>query len=684
MSVLLPTTTSSAPPPARPAPAVGGPGSTHVAIVGIGPRGLSVLERLCADGGPRPGSGRITVHVVDPHLPGAGSVWRTDQARELLMNTVAAQVTIFTDPSVSCDGPIVPGPSLYQWARHVSTEDAMNTLRLSESVRAEAAALGPDTYPSRSFYGQYLRWAFRRIVEAASPGVAVDYHALRAVALDDDPADTADMADTADPDRHAGPRQCLTLDDGSRITGLSAVVLAQGHTGERLSDEQEADRAFARRHDGLHLAPANPADVDLGGIRAGETVLVRGLGLTWFDYQTLLTSGRGGGFERDDDGRLRYRPSGREPRLLVGSRRGVPYHSRGANQKAPHERHEPVVVTAERIAALTERAARTGDVDFGADIWPLISLEVELTYYRRRLAGRLDPRRLDDLLACYAAALAPAERPGVLDAHGVPDDDRWRWDLLDRPYADRLFPHRYAFRSWLVRHLDADVAAAREGNVDGPVKAALDVLRDLRNEVRQIVDHGGVRGSSYAQDLQQWFTPFNAFLSIGPPLRRTEEMSALVRAGVIEPLGPGMTVARCERTGRFVASSSVPGPEERARVLIEARLPEVDVQRTTDPLMVHLLATGACRPYRIPDPLDGEEVEFGGITVTHAPYHLVDADGRAHPRRFAYGVPTETVHWASAAGIRPGVNSVTLSDSDAIAHAVVGLCTPEEVRPRVP
>lgn len=675
MSAVLPSTTSPVPPTAHRPPAVEGLETAHVAIVGIGPRGLSVLERLCADGGPRPGSRRITVHVVDPHLPGAGSVWRTDQARELLMNTVAAQVTIFTDPSVSCDGPIVPGPSLYEWARHVCTEDPLNTLRLSEAVRAEAAALGPDTYPSRAFYGQYLRWAFRHIVDAASPGVAVSYHALRAVALED-------LED--EPDADAGPRQRLVLEDGTRISGLCAVVLAQGHTGERLSEEQEADRDFARREDGVYIPPANPADVDLGGIRAGETVLVRGLGLTYFDYQTLLTTGRGGVFEPDDDGRLRYRPSGREPRLLVGSRRGVPYHSRGANQKAPHERHRPIVVTAERIAALTDRAQRAGDVDFWEDIWPLISLEVELTYYGRRLDGLLDPQRREDFLTCYGATLSPAERGAVLDGHGVPDDARWRWELLDRPYEGRTFADRGDFASWLVGHLDDDVAAAREGNVEGPVKSALDVLRDLRNEVRQIVDHGGVRGGSYARDLQRWFTPFNAFLSIGPPLRRTEEMSALVRAGVVEPLGPGMRVRRCERTGRFAGSSSVPGPEEIARVLVEARLPEVDVQRTTDPLMVHLLATGSCRPYRIPDPLEGDEVEFGGITVTHAPYRLVDAAGRAHPRRFAYGVPTETVHWASAAGIRPGVNSVTLSDSDAIAHAVVGLCTPlPEVRSRV-
>jgi hypothetical protein len=76
---------------------------------------------------------------------------------------------------------------------------------------------------------------------------------------------------------------------------------------------------------------------------------------------------------------------------------------------------------------------------------------------------------------------------------------------------------------------------------------------------------------------------------------------------------------------------------------------------------------------------DGHET--GGLAVTRRPYRLLDADGRAHPRRFAYGVPTESVHWVTAAGVRPGVNSVILGDSDAIARSVLAL-TPARALPR--
>jgi uncharacterized NAD(P)/FAD-binding protein YdhS len=99
--------------------------------------------------------------------------------------------------------------------------------------------------------------------------------------------------------------------------------------------------------------------------------------------------------------------------------------------------------------------------------------------------------------------------------------------------------------------------------------------------------------------------------------------------------------------------------------LIEARLPEPDLRRTADELLARLLKTGQCRPHVV----DGYET--GGLDVTERPYRLMDRQGRALSRRFAFGVPTEGVHWVTAAGARPGVDSVTLSDADAVARALL-------------
>ncbi|MEU1510903.1 FAD/NAD(P)-binding protein [Streptomyces sp. NPDC005811] len=614
--------------------------SVALALVGAGPRGTSVLERLCASAPDLlPPGVRLTVHVVDPAPPGPGRVWRTAQSPELLMNTVASQVTLFTDDSVDCAGPIRPGPSLHAWA---------------------GGTLDPDEYPTRAHYGRYLEWVFARTVREAPPSVRVETHAARAVRLDD----------------AADGRQVLILDDGRVLFGLCAVVLAQGHLPLVADDAEQRHTAYAERHGLRHIAPANPADVDLSPVAPGEPVLLRGLGLNFFDHMALLTTGRGGRFvraERDPagPGGLRYLPSGREPRIHAGSRRGVPYQARGDNAKGPYGRHLPLVLTPEVIAGLRKRADSGEAPDFLADVWPLVAKEVETVYYTV-LTGRAE--FADRFLA---VPHRDPEEARILDAFGVAEADRWSWDRISRPYAERRFAHPGQWREWLLAHLWRDAREAERGNVAGPLKTALDVLRDLRNELRLVVDHGGLAGASRRDHLDRWYTPLNAFLSIGPPRRRIEELTALIEAGVVEVLGPRLEVR--EEDGAWVARSpEIPGSAVRVTTLVEARLPEPELRRTADVLLARLLKTGRCRPHTV----DGHVT--GGLDVTPRPYHLMDRQGRPHARRFAFGVPTEGVHWVTAAGARPGVDSVTLSDADAVARAALRAATAESGPGREP
>ncbi|WP_405521030.1 FAD/NAD(P)-binding protein [Streptomyces canus] len=729
-----------------------------VALVGAGPRGTSVLERLCASAPELlPPGAHLTVHVIDPSPPGPGRVWRPTQSPDLLMNTVASQVTLFTDESVDCAGPIRPGPSLYEWAcgrweagcgaegeAGPGTEprwdagpeidagraglggtadagraglggtpdpggaepggtpdpgraepggtpdpgraepggtpypggkpDPGSVPGLDETSRASHrpgsgdgrpgaggtpdpgqvawsgtdsglgtdCPLGPDDYPSRVQYGRYLEWVFARIVRQAPGAVGVEVHAARAVRVDD----------------VVGGRQTVTLDDGTVLYGLSAVVLAQGHLPVVADARRRSHTAHAERHGLQHVPPANPADVDLSRIRPHEPVLLRGLGLNFFDHMALLTTGRGGRFVRSGTGTLRYLPSGDEPRLYAGSRRGIPYQARGDNAKGPYGRHLPLVLTDETIARFRKRADSGEAPDFLTEIWPLVAKEVETVYYEALVQDREFRDRF------LATDHRGPEEAAVLDEFGIPHADRWSWDRISRPYTGQTFTDPGTWRHWLLGHLRQDAAEAALGNVAGPLKAALDVLRDLRNELRQIVDHGGLAGPSRRDHLDRWYTPLNAFLSIGPPRRRIEELTALIEAGTVDVLGPRLEVR--EADGTWVARSpEVPGSAVHVTTLIEARLPEPDLRRTGDDLLARLLKTGQCRPHTV----DGYET--GGLDVTRRPYHLIDRQGQPHARRFAFGVPTEGVHWVTAAGARPGVDSVTLSDADAVARAVL-------------
>ncbi|MFI2431524.1 FAD/NAD(P)-binding protein [Streptomyces sp. NPDC018693] len=655
------------------------PGTLEICIIGAGPRGLSVLERLCANERAQPTHTAVTVHVVDPSAPGAGRVWRPDQSRHLLMNTVASQITVYTDDSVTTEGPVEPGPSLYDWARALTDTAADGDFDEDDECDAttleEARRLGPNTYPTRAFYGRYLHAQFMRVVAGAPGHVTVRVHRSRAVAM----ADTHGVP--------GGP-QGVRLENGTRLNDLDAIVMAQGHVPARLTPREAKTASLARIHHLTYVTPANPADLDLTSVQPGQTVLLRGLGLNFFDHMALFTVGRGGAFVRDDTGKLLYIRSGQEPRMYASSRRGIPYHARGENEKGAYGRHLPRLLTPEVIEGLRTRSANGEGISFSADLWPLISREVESVYYGTLLASQGRGAERDDFTDRFLSLTEAADRDALLDAYGLAAEDRWDWDRLSRPYGDREFTDRADFRAWLLAYLEKDVAQAHAGNVNGPLKAALDVLRDLRNEIRLVVDHGGLDGDSHRDDLEGWYTPLNAFLSIGPPASRIEEMIALIEAGVLELTGPGTEIRIDTVSGdhaTFVAQSKdVPGSPVRSYVLIEARLPEPDLRRTDDPLLRHLLDTEQCTTYRIRG-TGGTAYESGGLAVTERPYRLLDARGRAHPRRYAYGVPTESVHWVTAAGIRPGVDSVTLGDSDAIARAILAqpptALVPTGVRP---
>ncbi|MFI8308364.1 FAD/NAD(P)-binding protein [Streptomyces sp. NPDC085927] len=630
-----------------------------VCLVGAGPRGLSVLERLCANERAAPSHGEVVVHVADPAPAGAGAVWRSDQSRHLLMNTVASQITVYTDASCRIAGPVEPGPSLCDWAQSLVRSGGSGGH--DEHTLAEARSLLPDSYPTRAFYGCYLRSAFERVVAGAPDHVTVRVHGSRAVAL-------------ADTHGFQGGPQGVRLEDGTRLHDLDAVVLSLGHTPAAPGPREARVASLARIHHLLYFLPANPADLDLSGIEPGENVLLRGLGLNFFDHMALLTTGRGGRFVREPDGRLSYLPSGQEPMLYAASRRGVPHHARGENQKGAHGRHVPVLLSPERVAMLRRRATERGrPLRFSRDVWPLISCEVETVYYTALLRQRGREAGCAAFVPAFQAACLQGDPGPVLDAHGIEPATRWDWERLERPCADRVFTDREDFQAWLLEYLERDVAEAALGNVDGPLKAALDVLRDLRNEIRLAVDHGGLEGDSYRAELRGWYTPLNAFLSIGPPAVRVEQAMALIRAGLLTLTGPGTCIRLDSEAPSFAAESTeVPGPPVRSRVLIEARLPEPDLPRTEDPLLRHLLSTDRVAPYRMPDERGGW-YETGGLAVTERPYRVIDGQGTAHPRRFAYGVPTESVHWVTAAGARPGVDSVTLADADSIARAVLAL-----------
>ncbi|WIY82034.1 FAD/NAD(P)-binding protein [Propionimicrobium sp. PCR01-08-3] len=198
----------------------------RVAVVGAGPRGLAVVERLVSLAAT---TGRqFDLDWYDDTSFGAGRVWSPYQTTALLMNTVCSQLSAFPDASAGFEEDYVHGPAFYDW---LQTPEAARWLKDDPVLLAERADVEPNTYTSRALYGAYLTWSADRIVSAAGPNLRIRRISKRVTALD----------------RDRNLRRISTSDDTQR--NYDYVALALGHLSaqptskenRRLTTAEDAD-----------------------------------------------------------------------------------------------------------------------------------------------------------------------------------------------------------------------------------------------------------------------------------------------------------------------------------------------------------------------------------------------------------------------------------------------------------
>ncbi|CCH34700.1 hypothetical protein BN6_74730 [Saccharothrix espanaensis DSM 44229] len=599
-------------------------------LVGAGPRASGLLERIAANA-PDLHGGPVEVHLVDPFAAGSGRVWRHEQSPLLRMNSMAEDVTMFTDESVVCEGPVRPGPSLAEWAADPSTVD------LDPAVRAELAAMAPTSFPSRRVQSAYLKWFHRKAVAALPAGSSVHVHPAKAVRLTGS----------------AQVRQRVWLAGRSEPLVADVVVLSLGHLDTEPAPEHLKTADYAAEHGLTYLPPDYTADADLSSVPAGADVVVRGLGLAFVDLAVLLAEGRGGRFAPDGDG-LRYLPSGREPRLHVGSRRGVPYHSKTGYRLRGEPPGAPVFFVA------AELLAGGGEIDFRRDAWPLMAKEIAHGYYRELFTGH--PSRVSSPWAEFSARFAELDWYSAemreLERSAVPRDaDVLDFERLDRPIDGLTFATPEAFQEFLLGYVRADVERRSSSEHSADLGAFLALL-GVYGQLAVLAASGRLVGED------GWWHGFFSYLASGPPPDRLEELLALARAGVVSFLGADMWVE--EADGLFLAgSASVPGHVVRARGLIEARLPVHTLEHTADPLLRSLAAAGEVSDVR------------GLVGVSADDSRLLDASGAPHPRRFAVGPYTSNKAYAAFA--RPRTNAPAFRQNDEVARSLLRFLAATEV-----
>ncbi|WP_454973071.1 FAD/NAD(P)-binding protein [Corynebacterium propinquum] len=670
--------------------------TTHIALIGAGPRGVSVLERLAAylraasdkhsqPGHTQPSAPRVTVHIIDDAQIGAGRVWDTDQTRTLCMNTLADAVTLFTEPGSSVGAPVLSGPTLYEWIRLIRGDDLLAALEagtlnydtaaevvaakqelfrqhpprdgIAEDYREELAGSVEQSNPSRALYGEYLRWVYRVAVAQLPDSVDVVEHNSRAIRIQQADIQRADRDAQAGNTDSASDYDFITLADGTTISA-HATVLATGWVLNADNDEQYQLRAANQSENLRWIGPNNPVEQPVETIPAGQPVLVRGLGMGFFDLMALCTLGRGGFFEVDPTSRsgLRYRASGTEPQFVVTSRRGYPFLPKSDYGSLPPKAQMPRLQDALAAAQNWER------IDFSIDFAPAIIRDAFEAFYRTLARVRPDTimTSVDEIISVIDSTPVHV----LLDSHGVHSAlARHTSEFCDlQPY----FHPRAESTSQIADSLARDIDEALKGT-DSPIKAALWVFASCRKHVGIAGSQGKFTPDSASPSLQEVMA-LGQMVGSGPPLFRSQQLLALVDAGLVEFLGayPQLEISADEFT--LTCGSGVAARRASAATLVDAWLPKPDIRFPADLLSQSLFASGRIRPFVV----DG--VQTGSPETDTTTRRTIHPDGSQDSRLHIIGIPTHAQMPDTTISPMPGTDPLMLQETDHTArslHAII-------------
>ncbi|MDX2828877.1 adenylate cyclase, partial [Streptomyces ipomoeae] len=224
----------------------------------------------------------------------------------------------------------------------------------------------------------------------------------------------------------------------------------------------------------------------------------------------------GAGGSGGSGGELTYRPSGREPVLYVGSRRGVPYHSKIGYDL---EGERPPLPRFFGPAEVDELLARADGFDFRRDVWPLVEKELGFAHYHRLFTAHPERTAMawGDFEEKYAA-VGDAGKRAVLVASAVPDPaDRLDLAALDRPLEGVRYASYEEFQEGLRGYVEGDLSRRH----DPDFSADLAVFFGLLSVYGQLIRLG---------DIGAWWHGFFSYLASGPPGPRLRQMLALSRA----------------------------------------------------------------------------------------------------------------------------------------------------------
>ncbi|EPY13410.1 FAD/NAD(P)-binding protein [Paenibacillus alvei] len=472
-----------------------------IGIIGCGPWGLAVLERIIAHYSMAEQQDlQVELHIIESNRLGAG-VYDERLPEYLLLNTECSQINLFGSTFLHTAEPFYSKfLNFYDWL-------VLHDVQIDEG--GNKRGVKPTDYVARKWLGQYLNWVFRTLVSHLPPNVTHDVHEQKAVDI-----------------MNRGAKELIELEDGTSVL-VDTIFITIGHA-ESIDFKHDASTSYKW---GDILSPF-PHQRILDLVRPGDKVLLAGMGLAAIDVISCLTIGKGGEFIRTSAGVLNYKPSGQEPVIHQFSRSGLPFHSRPNKLTDNSSSYAPSFLTKQQVDRLREQHAK---LDFRTHILTLLYMEMKEVFYRIK-AGQIGQKAISE-------AVELQQNYRVFD----PESEVFG--------PKKHFRDSMAYQSFFIEQLQADITESIK-NTPSPVKEAIELIRILRDMIRYAVDFDGLTASSYI-DFYTTIMPMFYRTVVGPPVYKTEQLLALIKSGIVhQSLGRNPAIRFVNEKGKWEANST--------------------------------------------------------------------------------------------------------------------------------
>lgn len=454
---------------------------------------------------------------------------------------------------------------------------------------------------------------------------------------------------------------------------VNKIVFCLGQTINHDTAQEYYLKHFSRQYNLKYSPVGYVCERNFDKFESHKPVIVRGLGLNFFDVMNELMIGRGGTFTKQSDGSLTYHPSGKEPKLIIGSRSGIPYRCRAINQKANGKHPRPYFITKKYIDSHYDHKLTY------KDFIHLLLLDMDLIYYPRLISQRypkLDPKKFKKEF------INTPNHLHFIQLCNFKKADLFNLHKLLNPIDYHKVSGVNDYQGQIVKLLSGMVKQSEEGNVSNPLVDAIEVIRDSRNYIRYLVNNHYFTKESYYEEFLPNFNQINKKLIIGGSINDIKRLIALIRAKiaiiipdkmVIKMIPPNNHMIFHKRSAKFLAySKEYPNKKFFTDEMIEARNPTPDLSLARGTLTSNLIDKGILSELQIVLP-HLKMVTLDNTNINPDTDQMIDAHGNVEPDLYMFGVGTEGIHWFTQTSPHTSGHDANLRAAERIAKDLLGI-----------